>query len=203
WIPAIGPSYKTDLPEALSKMQEPPLAPGLLLPDCLGIGVLLTRFLGSEHRTNKRVFGIEPSTAKQAVMQLLSAPGLERLTPVRVARALPTLLRSLGADAPATWLLCAETDRSDEPRMFYTQYRVDTLIRLHGRASHRLARQLGITPATALPRVPAEAITSDQAMRVGARFVAPLGVVHDLLRTLSAEIRTSRRTPLFGALLVA
>ena len=203
WIPAIGPSYKTDLPEALSKMQEPPLAPGLLLPDCLGIGVLLTRFLGSEHRTNKRVFGIEPSTAKQAVMQLLSAPGLERLTPVRVARALPTLLRSLGADAPATWLLCAETDRSDEPRMFYTQYRVDTLIRLHGRASHRLARQLGITPATALPRVPAEAITSDQGMRVGARFVAPLGVVHDLLRTLSAEIRTSRRTPLFGALLVA
>jgi hypothetical protein len=203
WIPAIGPSYKTDLPEALSKMQEPPLAPGLLLPDCLGIGVLLTRFLGSEHRTNKRVFGIEPSTAKQAVMQLLSAPGLERLTPVRVARALPTLLRSLGADAPATWLLCAETDRGDEPRMFYTQYRVDALIQLYQRASHRLARQLGITPATALPRVPAEAITSDQAMRVGARFVAPLGVVHDLLRTLSAEIRTSRRTPLFGALLVA
>ncbi|AVR87156.1 hypothetical protein [Thauera aromatica] len=203
WVPAIGPSYKTDLPDALSKMQRPPLAPGFLLPDTLGIGVLLTHFLGTENRTNKRVFGIEPSTAKQAVTQLLGAPGLERLTPLRLARALPTLLRSLGADATATWLLCAEADRGDEPRMFYTQHRVDALIRLYGRASHRLARQLGIAPATALPRLPAEPITSDEAIMVGARFVAPIGVVRDLLRTLTAEIRTSRRTPLFGALLVA
>jgi len=203
WIPAIGPSYKTDLPEALSEMQQPPLAPGFLLPDTLGVGVLITRFLGTEHRTNKRVFGIEPSTAKQSVKQLLSAPGLERLTPMRVSRALPTLIRSLGTDATAAWLLCAETDRGDEPRMFYTQHRVDALIRLYQRASHRLARQLGIAPAIALPRVPAEPIATGQAMMVGARFVAPLRVVRDLLSTLRAEIRTSRRTPLFGALLVA
>ncbi|MGQ5491016.1 hypothetical protein ACUH78_19455, partial [Thauera sp. ZXT1-4] len=191
------------MPEALSEMQQPPLAPGFLLPDTLGVGVLITRFLGTEHRTNKRVFGIEPSTAKQSVKQLLSAPGLERLTPMRVSRALPTLIRSLGTDATAAWLLCAETDRGDEPRMFYTQHRVDALIRLYQRASHRLARQLGIAPAIALPRVPAEPIATGQAMMVGARFVAPLRVVRDLLSTLRAEIRTSRRTPLFGALLVA
>lgn len=204
WIPAIGPSYKTDLPEALSEMQQPPLAPGFLLPDCLGIGVLLTRFLGTEHRTNKRVFGIEPSTSKQSVKQLLSAPGLERLTPMRVSRTLPTLIRSLGADATATWLLCAETDRGDEPRMFYTQHRVDALIRLYQRASHRLARQLGISPAIKPAPLTVEPPVSDDGPAVvGARFVAPLEVVRELLNTLSAEIRTSRRTPLFGALLVA
>lgn len=203
WIPAIGPSYKTDLPEALSEMQQPPLAPGFLLPDCLGIGVLLTRFLGTEHRTNKRVFGIEPSTSKQSVKQLLSAPGLERLTPMRVSRTLPTLLRSLGADATATWLLCAETDRGDEPRMFYTQHRVDALIRLYQRASHRLARQLGISPAIKPAPLTVEPPVSDDGPAVvGARFVAPLEVVRELLNTLSAEIRTSRRTPMSGAPLV-
>jgi len=203
WIPAIGPSYKTDLPEALSEMQQPPLAPGFLLPDCLGIGVLLTRFLGTEHRTNKRVFGIEPSTSKQSVKQLLSAPGLERLTPMRVSRTLPTLLRSLGADATAAWLLCAETDRGDEPRMFYTQHRVDALIRLYQRASHRLARQLGISPAIKPAPLTVEPPVSDDGPAVvGARFVAPLEVVRELLNTLSAEIRTSRRTPMSGAPLV-
>jgi len=203
WIPAIGPSYKTDLPEALSEMQQPPLAPGFLLPDCLGIGVLLTRFLGTEHRTNKRVFGIEPSTSKQSVKQLLSAPGLERLTPMRVSRTLPTLIRSLGADATATWLLCAETDRGDEPRMFYTQHRVDALIRLYQRASHRLARQLGISPAIKPAPLTVEPPVSDDGPAVvGARFVAPLEVVRELLNTLSAEIRTSRRTPMSGAPLV-
>jgi hypothetical protein len=122
---------------------------------------------------------------------------------MRVSRTLPTLLRSLGADATAAWLLCAETDRGDEPRMFYTQHRVDALIRLYQRASHRLARQLGISPAIKPAPLTVEPPVSDDGPAVvGARFVAPLEVVRELLNTLSAEIRTSRRTPMSGAPLV-
>jgi hypothetical protein len=197
WVPAIGPNYKTDLSPALIQMQQPPLARGFLLPDTLGLGTLLTKFLAKENRPNHRIFGIEPATAKQSVMGLLRATGIERLTPTRVHRILPTLLRSLGADVTVAWLVCAENDRGDEPRMFYTQQRVETLVDLYERASHRLARQLGIRSTLA------KSVSTTPPVVVGARFVAPIGVVRDLLRTLTAEIRTSRRTPLFGAQLVA
>lgn len=198
WIPAIGPAYKTELSNALNAMHPHPPATGFLLPDTLGAGAAIADFLATVQRPNNRAFGIEPGTATQTVEQLLRATGLQRLTHPRIAHLLPTLIASLGADPTAQWLLCSESTRSDEPRLFYTQHRVDTLVRLYQRASHRLARQLGIVPA-----IPAlSPIATDPEAVVGARFVAPADTVRELVCKLTAEIHTSRRTPLFGAPLV-
>lgn len=201
WIPGIGPSYKSVLPEALARIQQPAVAPGFVLPDTLGVAALIAGFLAVETRPNDKVFGIEPATARQVVSQLFELSGLERLTPTRVARVLPSVIRGLGADATAQWVLCAETDRANEPRMFYTQLDIAALISLYQRASRRLARQLGICTrggSVSNATEPGACVTKV----VGARFVAPLDSVGQLITTLRDEIRTSRREPLAGSPLV-
>jgi len=190
-MPAIGPNYKTQLPDELDEVNRP-LSDAILLPDLLGLGRQLHQFLQLEKRPNGRVFGIDPIPAKSAINELLNRIKDDRISPEKISGVLPSILMQRGADITQVWMVTADQTRADETRMHYTRHAVTNLQRAYGFAARRLARMVGSTPdAWTAP----EQMQSEDVPSVGARFVIRLDELKSLVHGLVEQLREPRRTP--------
>lgn len=202
-MPAIGPAYQralTDPPEDVDEtpgvgLEEinRPLVDAFLLPDALGVGQQLHRFLEKQERPNHYIFGVEPAAAKSSALELLRETAHDRLTPEKIRRVLPGVLRDQGFDQTVGWMLTGDTTRANEPRMFYTRHSVANLQRAYARATRRLARDLGTQPLS--PDI-LDSIGSENAPSVGARFVIRRDDLKGLITGLKEQLKDYRRMPL-------
>lgn len=202
-IPAIGPDYKRELanqPEDIDEMPgvrleeiNRPLVEAFLLPDALGVGQQLHLFMQKQKRPNRYIFGVEPAVAKTSTLELLRETAHDRLTPEKIRRVLPGVLRDHGFDQTVTWMLTSDTSRANEPRMFYTRHSVANLHRAYAQAARRIVRDLGAQ--TISPEFP-DTLGSEHAPSVGARFVIRLDDLKGLITGLKEQLKDYRRMPL-------
>lgn len=202
-MPAIRPDYQRGIANQQEDVDETPgvrlddinrpLAETFLLPDALGIGQQLHRFMQKQDRPNRYVFGVEPTIAKSSTLELLQETGHDRLTPEKIRRVLPGVLRDQGFDQTVEWMLTGDTSRANQPRMFYTRHSVANLQRAYAQAARRIARGLGTQAMSA--EIP-DPLGSENAPSVGARFVIRLDDLKGLITGLKEQLKDPRRMPL-------
>lgn len=197
-LPAIGPSYATDLDEEALELSHPQ-AQAVYLGDPAGLGAELLRFLASEARVDDRVFGIEAPKLKAVVDRLLGSIGRRRITVERIARALASRIVRQTGDQSLAWIATADQARADEPRMHYTRHRLDVLHDAHARAASDLLRSCGARVQNVAPLERSD----DDVPSVGCRFVLRADELKHLVRDLKRLLTDHRRTPLERAALVS
>jgi hypothetical protein len=190
-VPAITPEYSKDIPEALNEINRPD-ASALILPDWFGLGHRIKAYLDKKPRLNDRVFGIEPQIARAAVRELMKECGHSRLTPDKIALALPGILSDQGNDQTVTWIVTGNAGKANEPRMHYIKHSVANLQRAYGSSARRIARDIGISGC--IPNLP-ERTGSEDSPSIGARFVIRLEDCTSLIKILKDILREFRRTP--------
>ncbi|HRQ56425.1 MAG TPA: hypothetical protein PLN31_03345 [Azoarcus taiwanensis] len=178
-VAALSPTYRTEV-------DIDPRARNIVLPDELGIGSLIARFEQTDPQgsTSNRLFRIQHETLRRAAADLLLRIPSQRLTTLKIAATLPSILYAQGADATEVDLLTGNAKNSNEPRLFYTQISIERLQRTYLRAIRRLAREI-------------EAPLRDTKVQgtkapVGARSIASIESVRGLVKTLRHEIRDTR-----------
>lgn len=187
-MPAIIPDYKTELPDALDEVNRP-LCDSFLLPDMLGAGAELLEFLRQEARPNERIFGIEPETARAEITRLIERCGVDRLTTDKLGATLPGILLDQTGDQSLVWMVTADQNHANEPRIHYTRHAVPVLQRAYCNAIKRLASMGRLKPKQWTPPL---RTGSETTASVGARFVILLAE----LRTLIAQLLNTLRLPM-------
>lgn len=204
-IPCLSPDYKTDLTPATAAIARP-RHDALLLPDATGVGqraLDLALAEGRASKTGDSLFSMESKTAKAAVgafmeqvqRQLQPPDSMAKrsvLTLGKVSRALPAAMLSRFGDPVAAWIICWQTKKANEARLFYSQFPVDHVQQLYLSALRRLMPPGQVSSATAMPLGRSEsAMAASSATRVlGARFVARHDAVVSLVQRLQAAVRT-------------
>lgn len=177
-LPALRPSYKTQLRDELQQFNRPMLD-SFVVPDVTGLGENILQFLHKTGRMHERIFSAEPNTAKKmfsAVIAGIADGG--RITPGRVSRAIGNEVIREGGDQTLAWCVTAELARQNEPRMFYTAYPASKLTDAYTRAAGKLRSGLGITDVSTLP-----VIENDD--HIGARFVVTVAAVSNCIGVLT------------------
>jgi integrase len=204
-IPGLAPTYKTDLTPATAAIGRFRYE-ALLLPDATGVGqraLDLALAEGRASRTGDSLFGMEPKTAKAAVSlfmdqvqrQLQPPDSMAKrsvLTLSKIARAIPAAILSKCGDHVPAWIICWQTTKANEARLFYSQFSVDQLQQLYLGALRRMmpAGQVASTTATPLGQGDSPAGASSEARVLGARFVARRDAVMSLVERLQAAVNT-------------
>lgn len=186
-LPAIMPTYKTELPDDLADMDRE-FTQSFVLPDLFSLGGQLIGCLRIRPPPAGRVFGIQADSLKRAVKDMLSEARNKRITTEKIASTLPSLVTSMTGDQSLAWLMTADRTHGDEPRMHYTRHTVELLQANFQRAARRLARCIGV-------RIPGKAPVAlkDKHKResgtVGARFVLAHDELRELVTDLSDELK--------------
>lgn len=180
-LPALRPSYKTQLRDELQQFNRPMLD-SFVVPDVAGLGAKILQFLHKTGRMHERIFSAEPNTAKKMFSMVIGgiADG-ERITPGRVSRAIGNEVIREGGDQTLAWCVTAELARQNETRMFYTAYPASKLTDAYTRAAGKLRSSLGITDASTLP-----ALKNDG--HIGARFVVTAAAVSNCIGVLEQSL---------------
>jgi hypothetical protein len=204
-IPGLTPPYKTDLAPAtaaIGRLRHE----ALLLPDATGVGqraLDLALGEGRANTTGDSLFGMEPKTARAAVgafmdqvqKQLQPTDSMAKrsvLTLSKVSKALPAAILSRCGDHVPAWIICWQTAKANEARLFYSQFPVDQLQQLYLGALRRMmpAGQVVSATTTPLERDDSAVGASSEARVLGARFVARHDAVMSLVERLQAEVST-------------
>lgn len=204
-IPGLTPPYKTDLAPATAAIGRLRYE-ALLLPDATGVGKRALDLALAEGRasaTGDSLFGMEPKTAKAAVSAFLdqvqsqlqppdSMAKRSVLTLSKVTRAIPAAILSRCGDHVPAWIICWQTTKANEARLFYSQFSVDQLQQIYLGALRRMmpAGQVASTTATPLKQGDRPAGASSEARVLGARFVARRDAVMSLVERLQAAVNT-------------
>ena len=204
-IPGLAPNYKTDLTPATAAIGRFRYE-ALLLPDATGVGqhaLDLALAEGRASRTGDSLFGMEPKTAKAAVSlfmdrvqrQLQPPDSMAKrsvLTLSKIAGAIPAAILSKCGDQVPAWIICWQTTKANEARLFYSQFSVDQLQQLYLGALRRMmpTGQVASTTATPFGQGDSPAGASSEARVLGARFVARRDAVMSLVERLQAAVST-------------
>jgi hypothetical protein len=186
-LPAISPQYKTELPSALSEANSPTTT-SFLLPDYLGTGRQLLQYLDHFGLTQFDSFGTDSGSIKKSILDLAKELSLSRVTPTKLSRFLEHTLIDQTGDQTLAWMLTSNERRCNEPRMFYTRYRVSHLIDAYRKSCKRLARTFG-TPIASPPIQ----LSRREYEWVGARFVAQFKVVQTTIADLQDLVAQRHR----------
>ena len=178
-IPGIMPAYRSQLAEELADIDRESVN-SFVLPDVLGLGQQLLTYMQFESSPDLNGFGIKENTANFAVDALLQSFQDVRITKGKVSRTLQDIINQQTGDQTLSWVVTGDSRQSNQPRMHYTRYTVDTLVSAYGLAARRLAKWMGIRLTTNTPTTTA---LSSQAS-VGARFVIELPEVQDMVKRL-------------------
>lgn len=204
-IPGLSPAYKTDLTPAtaaIARLRHE----ALLLPDATGVGqraLDLALAEGRASKTGDSLFSMEPKTANAAVgafmdqvqrklQPLDSMAKRSVLTLGKLSRALHAAILSRCGDPVAVWIICWQTKKANEARLFYSQFPVCHLHQLYLSALRRLMPPGQLSSAIALPlgRSANPMATSSATHVLGARFVARHDAVMSLVERLRAAVST-------------
>jgi hypothetical protein len=204
-IPGLTPPYKTDLTPAtaaIGRLRHE----ALLLPDATGVGqraLDLALVEGRANTTGDSLYGMEPKTARAAVgafmdqvqRQLQPTDSIAKrcvLTLSKVSKALPAAILSRCGDPVAAWIICWQTTKANEARLFYSQFPVGRLQQLYLSALRRLMPPGQVVSPTAMPlgRSESPAAASSATRVLGARFVARNDAVMSLVERLQAAVNT-------------
>jgi hypothetical protein len=146
-VPAIKPDYRTKLPgptRQLGRRRQARFA----LPDMTNLSAQLLGWLRRNERQKNpdgTVLGIHPDTADESVRAFLKSynatvdPGLH-LSEAAFTRWLGTTCETMTGDKCLGWILTANRDRRNEPRMHYTQHMASRLLDVYMLAIRRLQR---------------------------------------------------------------
>jgi hypothetical protein len=204
-IPGLTPPYKTDLTPATAAIGRI-RHEALLLPDATGVGqraLDLALGEGRANTTGDSLYGMEPKTARAAVgafmdqvqRQLQPTNSMAKrsvLTLGKVSKALPAAILSRCGDPVAVWIICWQTTKASEARLFYSQLPVGQLQQLYLSALRRLMPHGQVSSVVAMPLGRSESpMDASSATRVlGARFVARHDAVLSLVERLQVAVST-------------
>jgi hypothetical protein len=137
-VPAISPKYADDdkLPSARAQLGR--ARTGHLVLDAGVCGRMLVAYARSVGTAAAsfplRESEVSPHASLEAFLQHVHLtarpPGFEPAR-VRIETTLPRMVRHLTGEPTAAWLICHQSQRTAEARLYYTQHRLDTLARLH------------------------------------------------------------------------
>jgi hypothetical protein len=186
---AISPSYKTELKADL-RGADPNSSPYFLIPDSIGVGQQLfdaTRLLRDP---GMALLSKHQSNIRQAAQVLLGKLNEPRFSLKKIAKTLGNTIAQQTGDSTLAWMICGQTNMSDQPRMFYTRYTqvqiTDAYVKAISSISPNMFEQRPIVdwhdPGTT---------TGGVQRLVGARFVIP---TENLNETVSS-MRTFLETP--------
>ena len=184
-LPGIMPSYRTHLPDELEDVDRDN-APSFLLPDYLGIGLQLIEVLRIRNSPDGSAFGIRQDSLKAAVRGLLAAARNERLTHEKISRVLQEMVRSLTGDQSLAWILVADTQREDEPRMHYTRQSIPRIEKTYQEVMAQITKYVG---APRLEPSVIETGLNDSEASVGARFVISSSSLRGMIEELGESLR--------------
>lgn len=180
-LPALRPSYKTQLRDELQQFNRP-ILDSFVVPDVTGLGEKILQFLHKTGRMHERIFSAEPNTAKKMFSMVIGgiADG-ERITPGRVSRAIGNEVIREGGDQTLAWCVTSELARQNEPRMFYTVYPANKLTDTYVQAVGNLRSGLEITDVSTLPVIENDGY-------IGARFVVTADAVSKCINNLKKSL---------------
>lgn len=195
-LPGLTPEYKTELAEGLENIDSDN-ADCFVLPDLFGVGQQILRYMRLKPTNDSLIFGTSEVSALKAVRAYCKSFPNPRITPEKIALALPSLLTSLTGDQSLAWILTADVRRRNQTRMFYTRHCVDRLQKEYFRAARHLSRTTGIP----LAMVPAHINSSRFSPGIGTRFVLSISEVRRLVASLqnhlSDTVPNDREMPFF------
>lgn len=184
-LPAIHPEYQSELSEDLEEIDRPYQA-YFTLPDLMGCCELAVR-LNHKHCPSKtELFPTEQIPQIQsAAKNLIRACHTPRISLPRVQSVLARLVTAFEGDVCLSWVITADPKAVNQPRLFYTRYRIDRLHRAFSRASRRIARAAGHgIPLRRLQEC--DSVTTE--LSVGARFVISRDALHELIKFLKEAL---------------
>jgi len=187
-MPGLSPDYNTDLPADLESIDSDS-AECFVLPDLFGLGQQILQYLPAKitsdaYKKDSLVFDINEAAALKAVKAFCRSIQNRRMTPEKIAQALPALVTSLTGDQSLAWILCSDVRRKNQTRMFYTRHRVDHLIKVYFRAARHLSK------ITEIPLLKTSFQIAEPKFSpgVGARFVMSVPDVRDLLTNIQNQL---------------
>lgn len=183
-LPGIHPDYQTELAEDLEDIDRP-YQGYFILPDLMGVCEELIRLRQHTGCTSREVFDVDANVLSQQAKKLIQACGSPRITLARIQQVLGRLVAAFEGDVCLAWVLTANEKEANQPRLFYTRYRVDRLIKAFRRSTRRIARAVGY--GISLQALQAsDSVTN--AASVGARFVISLDELRELVAFLRQEL---------------
>lgn len=187
-LPALSPDYATELDEELEELSRP-IADGLILPDLSDLGEDLLRFVTLENRSDDRVFGIDPEKLSTEIKGLLRELD-KRFTADKFERILATEIVKQSRDLVMVWIVTANQEARNEPRLFYSRKSLVDLRNAYSGAARALLRRVGFRPTNVLePRIDGESFS------IGARFVLRTDELAGLSSGLREKLKNWRREP--------
>lgn len=201
-VPAIEPDYSTVATDSgTSTPLRSPLGRTRTRNLVLTAGLAGAALSNYAHFVSKirqgRVFQAEPVQSRESLEAFLkharstrNLPEEVNLSATKLASLLPGMIRHLTGEPTQAWLICRQTHRTSQARLYYTQHALKILAQTHWHSIRRLMysdRRDGNSQFTVsyLPDGDLEEPT------VGARFVARPEVVQKLLAT--AREQASKR----------
>lgn len=187
-LPAIHPEYQTELSEDLEEIDRPYQA-YFTLPDLMGCCEVAVDLNREYSPTNTELFPTEQlAQIISAARNLVRACEMPRISLPRIQSVLARLVTAFEGDVCLSWVVTADTKAVNQPRLFYTRYRIQRLHHAFRRASRRIARAAGHgIPLSRLQE--SDSVTTD--LSVGARFV----IARDSLRELITLLKETLRQP--------
>ena len=182
-LPAIMPSFKLELNQNLSEI-DGDSADAFLLPDHFGLGQQLFDHLKTESRTTIDGFGMKLESANKALLGFTASFGDPRITQQKISRFLSALVTAQTGDQSLSWVLTADSQKSDQPRMHYTRHPVTRLQDAYFTAAKRIQKMTG----NPLHRLSSPKGTSAQ-IDVGTRFVMSLPEVEKMLSGMISDLK--------------
>lgn len=196
-VPAIEPDYSLDEEGARTRRASMDLGrarAGHVVLWAGVVGAMVAHFaLRIAGISRGRVFGTAADSPQALVQAFLAdvagtvrPPGLDP-NRVRLETTLARMVRHRTGEPTAGWLICQQTQRTAQARLYYTQHRLRALAEMHADA----IRALHLDDAPREGEVALPLLDGDLgALCVGARLVARLEVVQQLVVTLAKEVST-------------
>lgn len=184
-LPGIHPEYQTAISEDLEEIDRPYQA-YFTLPDLMGCCEGAINLKQQFWPASATLFPIERiAEIQRAAKTLIDACQTSRITLPRIQSVMARLATAFEGDVCLSWVLTADQNALNQPRLFYSRYRIDRLRRAFCRASRRIAGAAGYgIPLRLLQEC--NLVTSD--LRVGARFVIARNELRELIKLLKEEL---------------
>lgn len=192
-MPGIRPTYQTELPQNLEKIDRVS-TDSFLLPDVCGLGQQIVKYMRRQPSPSTSGYGVPEKTAQNAVKEFCSQFNDRRITPEKIANAMANIIKYQTGDQTLAWVVTADARRANQTRMFYTRFTLNILVNTYIRASRRLAKICGETVIAHPP----QPVTSATLPSVGARFSVSLEYLRELLQRLAKQL-TRRYQPEMNA----
>ena len=182
-LPALTPNYESEPDLSLDDIGCLHKS-ALLLPDGFSLGERIKALLARRPNNSDRVFDIPLNDAKRALKKLFDLLTPYRLTPIRIQRILQRTVAIRTGDVCLSWILTADANHADEPRMYYAWYDIATIQKAYAQALRPMLRSAG------LPKPPPCGNLLKTGFGIGARFVIRTDVVRQMVIDLKNRLGT-------------